>query len=70
MEETTPLKREKTHFTSQYFSQFTNLFYVYVHYPKNCKVEIKEDSKGFFVEGRGVAALEKQNTIRQVVNCL
>ena len=51
MEETTPLKKGKTHFTTKYSSQFTNLFYVYAHYPKNCKVEIKEDLKGLLWEG-------------------
>ena len=48
MEEITLLKKGKTHFTSQYSSQFTTLFYVYVYHFKNCKVEIREDSKGFY----------------------
>ena len=47
MEETTPLKSQETHFTSHYPCQYTNLFYVFVHHPKNCKVEIRENSKGF-----------------------
>ena len=43
MEKITPLKRGKTHFTLQYPSQFTNLFYVFILHPKNCKIEIRED---------------------------
>ena len=67
MEEITLLKKGKTHFTSQYSSQFTTLFYVYVYHFKNCKVEIREDSKGFSMGRRG---LREQNTLSQVVNCL
>ena len=58
MEETIPLKRGKTHFTLQCSCQFIDLFYVFVHHPKNCQVEIGEDSKGFSFWGGG--ALENK----------
>ena len=64
MEKTTPLKSQETHFTSHYPCQFTNLFYVFVHHPKNCKVEIRENSKGFSMQRRG---LREQNALSQVV---
>ena len=67
MEETKPLKREKTHVALWYTIQFTNLLYVLVHHPKNCQVDVREDLKGFSM---GRRSLREQNTLSEVVNHL
>lgn len=56
LEETISFKRGKIDSNKEHFIQFTNLFHVPIHYPKESSCEIGKDLKGFYLGMRGIAS--------------